>query len=195
MEDFVQKLTGADLVLAFGIALRASTATAGGKFQEPGTDAHCDYNTETAMHLSQDLLEQRGYKDFEYKNFECINVWRAISQPPQDWPLAVCQAQTIGDHEKFYNRMVTMDRPLDVNYLPPVPQGRLPTAILYEYLDGYRWNYFSNMNADEVLAFKLFDSRKHLPNRCPHAAFKDVHTEGVLARESVEIRTVAYFKT
>ena len=190
----MKELTGADHVLAFGIALRASTATAGGAFQEPGTDAHCDYNTDTAVSYARELLDQRGYKDFEYGDFECINVWRALSEPPQDWPLAVCQAQTAGSHEKYFNKMVTLETPLDVNNLPPVPEGRLPTAILYEYRDTYRWNYFSNMKADEVLAFKLFDSRKGLPLRCPHAAFKDVHTKDVLTRESVEVRTVAYFK-
>lgn len=90
--------------------------------------------------------------------------------------------------------MVVVDPPLDLDNLPPVPDCRLPTAILFEFQDHFRWNYFSNMVADEVLAFKLYDSRDHLPRRCPHAAFKDVETQGVSTRESVEIRTVAYFK-
>lgn len=27
---------------------------------------------------------------FEYSRFMCINLWRVINDPPEDWPLAIC---------------------------------------------------------------------------------------------------------
>lgn len=49
------------------------------------------------------------------------------------------------------------------------------------------------MKSDELLVFKLFDSAQETGRR-PHAAFLDEGREGTLPGDSLEIRSVAYFK-
>jgi hypothetical protein len=121
-------------------------------------------------------------------------LWRAVSTPPQDWPLAVCDARSVNPSDGTPNAMIMVDKIPDLNTLGPLPDdSKRPEAFLFEYSPGHRWYYFSDMKKDELLVFKLFDSAKG-QGRCPHASFFDEGRQDVVARESVEIRTVVYFK-
>jgi hypothetical protein len=194
IEELVQKLTGADKVIAFGPTLRQTKPTPGSEYQPPGSDVHIDYTTVRSHSLAANLVANSPDPEYKYSNFKCINLWRAISTPPQDWPLAVCDAQSVDPKEGTPNLMIRCEKLPDVNTLGPIEdEDKLPAAFLFQYSDGHRWYYFSDMKKDELLLFKLFDS-ENPTGRVPHAAFCDEGREGAVPRESCEIRTVAYFK-
>lgn len=89
--------------------------------------------------------------------------------------------------------MIRCEKIPDVNNLGPIEnEDSYPAAFLFEHRTEQKWYYFSDMKDDEFLLFKLFDGEKE-KGRCPHAAFF-AGREGANPRESVEIRTVAYWK-
>ncbi|MGZ9272977.1 MAG: CmcJ/NvfI family oxidoreductase, partial [Candidatus Binatia bacterium] len=57
------------------------------------------------------------------------------------------------------------------------------------------WFYFPNMQTDEAIVFKCYDSMKDGRARwSAHAAFDDPNSPGnAPARESIEMRTLAFF--
>jgi hypothetical protein len=194
IEDLVKKVTGADRVIAFGPTLRQATPRPGSEYQPPGSDVHIDYTTNRSERLAASLVAGSKDLEYQYSKFMCINLWRAISPAPQDWPLAICDARSVQPREGTPNLMIRCEKIPDLDSLGPIEdEESLPAAFLFEYSEGHRWWYFSDMNKDELLLFKLFDSVKE-QGRCPHAAFHDERRKDAVPRESVEIRTVAYFK-
>jgi hypothetical protein len=57
----------------------------------------------------------------------------------------------------------------------------------------HRWWYFPGMHAGEALLLKLCDTDHSVAWRAPHSAFRDPSVTPPHSRESVELRTVAFF--
>jgi len=188
-------LIGADKVIVFAPALRETEPKPGSKYQPPATEVHVDYTTPVAHGLASHLLSQSDEPDLKYSRFVCINLWRALSPPPQDWPLAVCDGRSVAFEDGIPNEMLIVDELPDVSNLEPLPEDPArPAALVFEYRSDFRWYYFSRMENDELLCFKLFDSDQNATCRCPHTAFHHETEPDRVPRKSLEIRTVAYFK-
>lgn len=97
----------------------------------------------------------------------------------------------------YHNRYIVVFASIHFDAFAKVPQP--PYTIEganFSFKPEHRWYYFKDMKIDEVLVFKLYDSDRHLGSeswRCPHTAFFNP-TEGTIPRESVEVRTICYFK-
>jgi hypothetical protein len=196
IERLLLDLTGADKVLSLGTTLRSSHDPRG-DIQPPGREAHVDYNEASSHRLADRMLEQAGLQDYTYSRFMAINLWRAISPPPQDWPLAVCDGRSVGREDGIGNVMVRVDviPTMEEMLTMEIPnEDQLPTAFLFRYNPAHRWFYFPNMTPDELLIFKLYDSTETGAWRVPHGSFRDPSYPDALGRESAEIRTVVYFR-
>ena len=110
-----------------------------------------------------------------------INVWRPISGPVRTAPLAVCDAQSLGPGDLVATDLVYSDR-----------VGEIYGAA---YGAHQRWYYFPNMERDEVLLIKGYDSADDGRARFTlHTAFDDpTSPPDAPARESIEVRTLAFF--
>ncbi len=190
--SLVKSLTGADDVVIFSPpVLRKTDSKVGSTYQPRAADVHTDYSSTNA----KDTAPKHANGDIEYSRFTFINVWRAITPPPQDWPLAVIDARSVSLDEGIPYPMIVVDKIPEK--LPIVPQP--PYTIEgsnFSFKPEHRWYYFRDMKIDEVLVFKLYDSDRHRGSkswRCPHTAFFNP-TEGTIPRESVEVRTICYFK-
>lgn len=196
IKKLLMDLTGADLVLDLGATLR-SARNPRDDIQPPGVEAHVDYNEASSRRLAQRMLEQNDMEDFEYSRFMCINLWRVINEPPQDWPLAVCDGRSVGREDGVGNVMVRVDEIPDretmLNMAIP-DEDRLPTAFLFLHNPQHRWYYYPNMTPNELLIFKLYDSVETGAWRVPHGSFRDTTYADANGRESAEIRTVLYFR-
>jgi hypothetical protein len=194
--SLLKELTGADLVLDLGTTLRSSHNPRG-NIQPPGREAHVDYNEASSHRLAQRMLEENGLGDYEYRRFMAINLWRVISDPPQDWPLALCDGRSVGKEDGVANVMIRVDEIPDretmlTMHIPD--EDKLPTAFLFLYNPEHRWYYYPDMTRDELLVFKLYDSEETGAWRVPHGSFRDTSYPHAKGRESAEIRTVVYFK-
>jgi hypothetical protein len=118
--------------------------------------------------------------------FAAFNIWRVISAPPQDIPLAVCDARSIAHAD-----CVLADSVIDA---PGVPEFRFEST-LFIHNPAHRWHYFSNMTRDEALVFRAFDSDSSRSQRVPHSAFNDPSCPpGVTqTRASIEARAFVHY--
>jgi hypothetical protein len=188
---FLVELTGASRVIMQG----------GGKkrYGEPATDRlaalsnakparypHADNTDTSALELAQ--LMDSFIDDLDLScssRYSMLNVWRTFSRPPQDFPLAVCDAQSIAPGDEVTVTAITEER--NAGEIIHDTTG-------YVYNPGHRWYYFPDMTIDEVIVFKSHDSDPTRARRVAHTAFTDpTCPPGVPTRASVEMRALALF--
>lgn len=201
VRDLAKRVTGADEVIVFAPVRRTTLDKDPNKResawndQPPASDVHVDYTPIRAECLANDFAEKNGLDKSEYSRFKFINLWRATSAGPQNWPLALCRGDVVDDGEGITNNLLYVDEIPDLNNLPEeLPEDPMhPEGSLFTYRPSHYWTYFSDMHKDEVMLFTLYDSNKQRPWRVPHCAFHNT-MDGAKPRESVEIRTVCFFK-
>ena len=109
-----------------------------------------------------------------------VNLWRPIRGPLRDAPLAVCDARTVAAGDLVPSDLVYRDR--------------VGETYASRYNPEHRWFYVPEMQPDEALLLKCYDSATDGRARfAPHTAFEDP-TAGtdVLPRESIELRTFVF---
>jgi hypothetical protein len=198
VEEVVRRLTGADFVAPLGWVLRTSGPTSA-SVQPPASDVHVDMTHDRAHRLARALFERAhaptAARGGGYRRFVATSLWRSFSEPPQDWPLTVCDGRSVAPDEGVPNLMVRVAELPCMAALPPEPPDAdsLPAAYVFHYRPDHRWWYFPNMTRDEVILLKFHDSDHSRPWRVPHTAFRDLTFANAKTRESIEFRTVAYF--
>jgi hypothetical protein len=204
--DVVRRVTGATRVLPMGWMMRSSgdlpapaKQTVGythqGGIQPPASDVHVDMAPDRAHRFAKTLYEKHVPGGLDYRRFIATSCWRAFSDPPQDWPLAVCDGNSVDPTEGVKNTMVIVDAlPEPDAALRELPgEDNLPAASVFHFNPKHRWWYFPNMTRDEVLLVKFHDSDHSTAWRAPHTSFRDPTYPGARVRRSIEFRTVAYF--
>jgi len=113
------------------------------------------------------------------------NVWRVLTPPPQDVPLAVCEAASVA-HQDFIPADAVFDRDGAIEFSFE--------ALLLRFNPAQRWAHFSDMRADEALVFKTHDSDLSVAHCVPHGAFDaPACPPDVPPRASIEMRGIAYW--
>ena len=194
VQKLVKQLTGADLVIPLGWVRRTSGPTSLA-VQPPASDVHVDMTQDRAERLARTLWQQ-ARQPGEFRRFVATSLWRAFSEPPQDWPLTVCDGRSVAADEGVPNLMVRVDRLPHADALPPEPADAdsLPAAYVFHHRPAHRWWYFPSMTREEVILLKFHDSDHSRAWRTPHTAFHDPTFPNARRRESIEFRTVAYFR-
>ncbi len=161
--------------LSFGRGASAGRAAANGRI-------HNDY-TEASGLLRLERVLGDGALARRVRRFSIVNVWRALTGPEQDTPLAVCDARTVGAADLVE---------AEVRY--PRRTGHI---YLLRHSPRHRWYYYPRMARDEALVFKQYDSQLSGPARfTPHAAFDLPHPPpGTPPRESIELRCLVIHDT
>lgn len=109
-----------------------------------------------------------------------INIWRPIVGPTRDSPLALIDAASVSKPDLLAAALLYPERKGEIYYL--------------RFNAGHRWWYLSDMQPDEVWAFKNYDSATDGRSRfTPHTAFIDSRLKQVAPRESIEFRTFVVF--
>lgn len=151
----------------------------------PARFTHVDYTERSAPGLLQNLLASVAPEFKPRGRYAGYNVWRVLSEPPQDVPLGVCDARSVEPGD-----LVPADAVFDA---PGAPEFRFE-AYLLRYNPRHRWCYFPDMTVDEALVFKAYDTDAREPLRVPHCAFDDPGCPGDAApRASIEVRGFAFF--
>ena len=192
----VQRITGADLVLPTGYLLRTAADNAAERMiQPPAADVHVDMAWHSAPRTARQVFDQQGPAGRTYRRFLCTSFWRTFSPPPQDWPLALCDGTSISQHNGEPNRLIfTEARPTDADIAAALAhEDELPAATIFRYTPDQCWFYYPEMNRDEAIVIKFYDSDHGHAWFAPHTAFHDETRPGARTRESIEFRTVAYW--
>lgn len=169
----VKQATGAAHVHVFDHTLRRRSPDSP---RQPSTRVHNDYTPASAHHRVSDVLGE----DEADAPFAFINVWRPISHPAADWPLALIDATTVSPADLVAT---------DIEY-----PGRHGEIYHVRHNPKHRWYYVPAMQLDEVLLIKCADTRPGRAQFAPHTAFDNpLAPPDAPPRESVEFRTIAFF--
>jgi hypothetical protein len=180
-ERLVAEATGASRVLAFDHNQRNADMAAGVKgVKQPVPRVHNDYTEKSGPQRLRDLLGDEDARRLEGRRFAIVNVWRPIAGPVEDWPLAVCDAQSIARED-----LVATDL---------IYPGRVGETYAVAYNPRHSWFYFPKMRSDEALLLKCYDSDPARARFTAHTAFHDPSAPaGAAPRQSIEVRTLAIF--
>lgn len=196
MAKVVSALTGADLTAPTWAILRSAAAVPGGLVQPPAADVHVDFTASSAERYVRGLYERTEPGGPGYSRFAILGQWRAFTPPPQDWPLALCDARSVGPDEGVANTLVMVDAlPEGEAAFAEIPgEDRMLAASVFVHNPAHRWWWFPNLTREELIVFKFYDSDHSRSWRTPHTGFHDRSAVGANTRESIEFRVVAYWR-
>ena len=182
--ELIKEATGARRVFVFDHTVRVENEDVRTERQvrEPVLFVHNDYTDESGPQRVRDLLPADEAEDLLTRRFSIINIWRSIAGPVQTTPLALCDAQTIGPEQLITAERRTPDR---------VGHTQAMT-----YSDDNRWYYFSDMERDEAVLLKTYESDPvHHGGPSGHSAFANPAAPADAApRQSIETRVFAFFE-
>lgn len=197
MTRFLADVTGGQKVIPFAWMMRTSSPS-NGEAQPPANDVHVDHTPPFSEIMAQRALTWCGEPDYPYSRFVAINAWRAYSGAPQDWPLGLCDATSVGDDEGVTYPILMVDELPSTAEIPEVLPGDpnfpdFPEISAFQFRPGHRWFYYSALDADEVVLFKNYDSVRRGAWRVPHAGFRDPTCPATGPRLSIEVRFLVFF--
>jgi hypothetical protein len=182
MERLVKEFTGASRVVVFDHTLRAEddATREEKKVREPVRRVHNDYTEWSGPQRVRDLLPDEADALLK-RRFAVIQVWRPIRKPVSTAPLAIADARSLETKNLIATERRYPDRVGEIYHITFNPE--------------HRWLYFSEMRRGEALVFKTYDSEKDGRARwTAHASFDDpASPPGAPPRESIEVRTLAFF--
>lgn len=181
---FVKQHTGAARVLVFDHTIRKrlpADLAVQTTVQRPAVMlVHSDYTITSGPQRVRDLLPNEA-DDLLKRRVAFYNVWKPLTRPVEELPLAMCDATTHVDGDLLRMNLKYRERTGEIYVMRHSPQ--------------HRWYYFSNMQADQALLLKTFDSLTDGRARfMGHTAFEDPTSRpDAQKRESIEVRTMAFF--
>ena len=189
--ELLKDATGALDVVVFDHNQRSAARSAKGQHgvRPPVDAAHNDYTPNSGPKRSREILEEANKAEFGRRRLALINVWRPIVGPVQDVPLAVCDARSILA-EDFIETDIHHFGEDDLEH--PRHSGMIYSV---RHNPQHRWHYVSDMQTDEVLLLKNWDSLDDGRARfTPHTGFKNpLSPADAVPRESIEIRTLVIY--
>jgi hypothetical protein len=146
--------------------------------KRPVFHVHTDFTADSAPLRARAIL---GTTLASARRIAQVNVWRPITGPVRDSPLALCDASSVAPADLVAAELRYPDRTGEIYYV--------------RFNPAHRWYYLPEMRTDEVWVFKNYDAATDGRARfTPHTAFLDPRQdESVPARESIEFRTLAVF--
>ena len=186
VEHALSSVTGASRVFIFDHTIRrrvpgvedrgASTP------RQPVSRVHVDHTVRSGPQRVRDLLPDEA-DELLRGRVQVINLWRPLVGPLRDFPLAVGDAKSVA-----FNDLV----PSDLIY-----PHRVGETYSVRYSPRHRWFYAPDMQPEEALLLKCFDSATDGRARfSPHTAFQDpTALSNVRPRESIEVRALVFHET
>lgn len=181
VERLVREHTGAVKVHVFdhNVRCRPMAKARENGAREPVKFAHNDYTLKSGPQRVRDLLPNEAEALLKNR-FAVINVWRPISGPVEESPLAVCDGRSMSADDFVLQDLLYRDRTGEVYAVAHNPKQR--------------WCYFPHQRKEEVLLLKCYDSDANRLRFTAHSAFEDpTSPRDAAPRESIEVRTLVFF--
>ena len=181
---FVKQHTGAHRVEVFDHTLRKrmpADLKVQTTVQRPAVLlVHSDYTVASGPQRVRDLLPDEAPALLQ-RRVAFYNVWKPLYQRVEELPLAMCDATTHDPEDMLRMELKYRERTGEIYVMRHSPR--------------HRWMYFPRMEADQALLLKTYDSETDGRARfMGHTAFEDPNTPpGAPRRESIEVRTMAFF--
>jgi len=185
LRELLTETTGAARIEIFDDTRRTSSLQQQREknIREPAEIVHNDYTAGSGVRRMQDFFADTPGEAEQLlrRRFAIVNAWRSIAGPVMNHALTLCDATMVSPDD-----LVSVERRADERI------GELQVAL---YNPAQRWYYFPQMQMDEVLLFKTFDSDTDGRTRFTiHTSFNDTDTSAdAPPRESIETRCLLFF--
>ncbi len=185
VKALLMQVTGAVRIEVFDDTRRTSSLERQREknIREPADIVHNDYTAASGIRRLQDYFADSPGEANELlqRRFTIVNVWRSIAGTIVDHPLVLCDSTTVRPED-----LVSVERRAEERI------GELQVAL---YNAEHRWYYFPEMQMDEALLFKTFDSETDGRTRFTlHSSFADPEAPAdAPPRESIETRCLLFF--
>jgi hypothetical protein len=185
VKTLLMEMTGAARIEIFDDTRRSSSLETqqDRNIREPADIVHNDYTARSGVkrlrdHFADDPDEA---EKLLRRRFIIVNVWRSISGRIYNNPLVLCDATTVSPED-----LVSVERRAEDRI------GELQVAL---HDSGQRWFYYPEMQMDEALLFKTFDSETDGRARFTiHTSFENPGAPvDAPPRESIETRCLVFF--
>lgn len=181
--QLVRDVTGASRVVVFDHTLRRRQAGVSDRTpdlpRQPASRAHVDQTIASGPQRVRDIMGEAAEALLK-KRAAIINVWRPIAHPARDWPLAFADARSVAPEDLVPSDLIFAHR-----------RGETYNVA---YNPAQRWLYVPDLQLDEAILLKCWDSDPAVARFAPHTAFEDPTTPpGTPPRQSIEFRTLAFF--
>jgi hypothetical protein len=182
MEALIKAESGAKRVVVFDHTLRTADDAdrEARKIREPVQRVHNDYTEWSGPQRVRDVLPEEAEALLK-RRFAIVQTWRPIRHPVETFPLAIADATSLA--------------PADLVISERRYPNRIGQTYAVTYNPAHRWFWFPRQRRNEAIVFKVYDSEKDGRARwTAHTAFDDpTAPPGAPPRESIEIRTLAFF--
>jgi len=191
LEILIAGLTGATEVVVYDHTRRSSDGVTREEYnwRNPVALPHSDYTERSAAQRLRDVFGD-GADDRLSRRFAIVNVWRSMTGPVEQWPVALCDARSVND-----DLMHKIVRSAPHRSEPSFEYSRSSETRHASYDANHRWFYFPRMTRNEALLFKNYDTLQDGTARYAlHSAFEDPTSPPDSApRESIESRAFVFF--
>ena len=185
--DLLKRVTGCDQVVMTPMGIlrysERSGRTGSTDNSHPARFAHVDMAKDAAK-AARTKTAPEGRNVVRSAQY---NVWRVLSAPPQDVPLALCDYTSLDETKDLIDSLAIFDPP---DGSPEWSFGN----YLIAHNPAHRWHYYSNMHPGEAIIFKTSDSDPNAAQMMPHGAFDNpLAPEDGPSRISLEMRGTCYW--
>lgn len=196
MEELAQKLSGADVALVSGHIRRSPDDARRHHQLSPITFVHSDFAA------GYDEVIRRNYRDGDRaaaalvrngvtvsdldsaRRLLILQFWRNLGPAKMDFPLAFCDARSVGPEESRAFRVE--------NYAGSGSTFDALAVLAPSDPSRHRWYAFPELSPGEVVAFRTYDTELVSRGKTyftPHSAFRDPEVQvGKPPRTSIELR-------
>ena len=160
MAELVKAVTGASRVVVLNHTLRRrETGVADrtpGQARQPAGRVHVDQTVASGPQRVRDLMGEQA-EDLLMRRAAIINVWRPIHHEARDWPLAFADARSVAKDDLI---------PSDLIF--PHRKGEIYGVA---YNPAQQWRFVPDLQVDEAILIKCWDSDASVAQFTPHTAF------------------------
>jgi len=180
VERIVKQASGASDVFIFDHTIRRGVENS---LRRPAQHVHVDYTHNTGPARAKQMIDADELKRLQGKRFIQVNFWRSVEGPVEQMPLTFLDSRSLDENDLL---------PAEIAF---VDTDHLGEIYALHHNDEQRWYYYPDMQFDEALLIKGYDTDNDAISRfTPHSAFIDPTSKANAApRQSIEIRTFAFF--
>lgn len=180
-EALLKQATGARRVVVFDHTLRDGTPERAEGVREPVKYIHNDQTFVSGPRRVRDHLPADEAEALLQGRVAIVNLWRPVGVTAQTSPLALCDSRSIALNDLVASDLVYPDKVGETYALAFNPR--------------HRWYYFPDMEPEEYLLLKIYDSAGDgIARLTAHTAFDDpTSPANAPPRRSIELRTLLFY--
>jgi cephamycin C biosynthesis protein len=182
----ILEISGAREVIpqATGLTVRFSPRSQRQSWAGAAGFIHLDVTSSSMQHFLDFSLKAIGRPIAPWKRVVMVQTWRAVTDPPQDNLLALCDRSSVPPSDVVYYDAILGEEGTPLEKLE---------ARSCRYGPGHRWYYASDMGERDLLVFIGFDSAAPMAVQPFHTGFDVPGAEQATPRGSLEARFFAFY--